>query len=125
MNKYEIEMFQEDLRKGMSIEHALKKYGVSFKKAVELMPRHNKNKKKHVKWESQEKYIQKRDGSYYLRKNINGKTVMVGSYTTLKDAIKVRDYCIKFGWKQRSIDEYCEVLGVKRIKDSRSKTRYH
>ena len=118
-------MFQEDLRKGLSLEEALKKYGISFKRAMELMPRHHhKSKKKHIKWISQAKYIQKRDGRYYLRKTINQKTVQFGTYNTLEDAIKVRDYCVKFGWKQRSIDEYCNILGVERVKSPQSKQRY-
>ena len=43
----------------------------------------------------------------------------------LEDAVKVRDHCMRHGWKQTKIDEYCKELGVVRCTDHRSTVRYH
>ena len=68
-----------------------------------------------------EKYICKARGHFHIRKQYNGKQRHYGSYESLEDAIKVRDYCIKHGWKQHSIDEYCSVLGVERCRHFRKR----
>ena len=63
-----------------------------------------------------EKYIAGFNGKYLIRKQYKGKNRLFGVYTTLEDAIKVRDHCIMHGWKQHSIDRYCEELGVERCR---------
>ena len=123
-----LELLQQDLRDGMSIEDACTKYGVSFKYVVANMPRpfkpRGKRKPKRAKTYTGEKYIQHRDGHYSLRKNIKGRMMFFGTYSSLEDAMKVRDYCIVHGWKQRSIDKYCERLGVERVKAPNCRVRY-
>ena len=118
--------FQTDLQNGMSIAEALQKNDVSFKEATERLchskPRRKKKKKKQQLRAA--KYIQKRDGKYYVRKTVEGRTVMFGTYRTLEDAIKVRDYCIEHGWYQKRIDAICEKLGVERVKHHRNTVRY-
>ena len=37
-----------------------------------------------------------------------------GSYETLEDAIKVRDYFIYNGWYHKRLDSVCKELGIKR-----------
>ena len=121
--------FQQDLKNGMTIHDALCKHGLTFKQAVLSVSKPRKKQKKNYKQRthsSNEKYIIGRDGHYYLRKNVNGSTLMFGTYKTLEDAIRMRNHCIEHGWKQKSIDRYCEVLGIERCKKGHnSKVRYH
>lgn len=114
MNRTEVEMFQTDLKNGLSLEEALLKHNISFKEAVESVPRVYTFGKRKKKVKQAEKYIQQRGRNFYLRKTVNGKTKMFGTYYSLEDAIKVREHCEEFGWKQRSIDKYCKLLGVTR-----------
>lgn len=47
------------------------------------------------------KYItQNPSGTYIIRKRINGKSVYYGSYSTLEDAIKWRDYFQNRKWNE-------------------------
>ena len=120
-----LKSFQTDLKNGMSIHDALIKHNLTFKQAVETIYKpHKPHKTSHP---TNEKYILHRDGHYYLRKHTREKLRLFGTYHTLEDAMKVRDYCIKYGWKQHSIDKYCEELGVKRcIHPKKGKNRrYH
>lgn len=112
----DVEEFRNDLRT-MSLEETLIKHKISFKEAMACMPKsYNKKEKKENKpWKNASRYIQERDGRYYLRKWIRGKTMMFGTYGSLEDAKKVRDYCEENGWKQKSIKRYCEELGVELI----------
>ena len=116
-----------DLNDGDSISTVCTRYGLSFKELCDGMPRmHNKRKMKRSKQWTGEQYIQTRDGRFYVRKTIDGVTKLYGTYASLEDAVKVRDYCILHGWKRQRIDEYCRVLGVKRCESSYGKrVRYH
>ena len=139
-----LQKFQTDLQCGMSIDEACRKHKISFKYACDNLPRaygkrkrnypaNRKPAQKPRRPVQKEKYIMERNGHYYLRKYMKtskkkrGKGVAFGTYKSMEDAVKVRDYCIEHGWKQHSIDEYCRILGVERCKNNRSKSRlrYH
>lgn len=128
--------FQYDLQQGMSISEALTKHNLTFKQAFNQSHRPKKPRKKRQSrkrntknWVNNtgEKYIQSRDGHYYVRKSIKGETRTFGTYRTLEDAVLLRDYCMEHGWKQHSIDRYCEILGIERCTHShkRLNRRYH
>lgn len=116
--------FQEDLRDGMSIDDALRKYEITLDYAFHtlhkplLYTRNPKKKRTH-------KYIQERNGKYYVRKQINGKIRTFGTYDSYNNAKRLRDYCIKHGWKQRNVDKYCEELGITRVSHPLNNARYH
>lgn len=124
--------FQEDLKKGMSIEQACETHDISFRDAVIHMPPpprpvypKKRERKSPKTLGTVVKYVRLCSGKYYLSRNINKKYVAFGIYYSLEDAVKVRDYCEEKGWKQRKIDEYCKELGVVRVPSKRSKVRYH
>lgn len=75
------------------------------------------------------KYIRERDGHFYLMGTEDGVHKLFGAYNSYEDARKVRDYCKTHGWVRKSIDEYCRVLGVERVKGSYelkwNKSLYH
>ena len=120
--------FQNDLKNGMSITDALQKHDLTLEQAFQRLhhslagrPVVKKKPKKSSK--TGEKYISSRQNTFYIRKIVYGKYTTFGTYSSLEDAIKVRDYCIAHGWKQDHIDEYCQRLGVIRCWDKRKKER--
>ena len=126
--------FQDDLRNGMSLDDALVKHDLTLEKAFNMLcqrsvgrpakARHDKPR--YIK--TGHKYIGTQNGNrFYIRKIIDGKWTTFGSYSTLADAIKVRDMCIKHGWIQTNVDGYCREVGVVRRWDKRrkQKVRYH
>ena len=108
-----IQKIQKDLQNGMSINDACRKYNISFKVLCNIMPRsHPKQKKEPPKVESRtlEPKITQRKDSYYVR---HGRD-MYGTYSSLEDAIRMRDYCEKHGWSKNQLDNYCRILGITR-----------
>ena len=103
------EDFRADLRK-MTLEDALIKHGLSFEEAV----KNAGQPKVHVN-SCKEKYISERNGKYLLRKQTSDGYWYVGSFYTLKDAVKVRDCFIENGWDKNELKNICEKLGVERV----------
>ena len=116
----DITKFQNDLKNGITLSAALKKYNLTFKEAVELCPKPMKNtamiKRKYRKniIQRADKYIQQRSNRFYLRKQINKKMCSFGVYTSLKDAVLVRDYLIENGWNEKNMLKACEKYGIDR-----------
>ena len=147
-----LQQFQEDLRKGMTIQEACTKYQITLDYAFKHMPKtitktrkkqgksrkitkkqgrpqkfHRREKSKIPYIACHEKNITCRYGKYFLRKRTRGKERVYGTYETLEDAVKIRDYCNEHGWYVTRIDEYCEILGIKRCckTNKKSKEMYH
>lgn len=136
--------FREDLKRGMSIEDALVKHGLSFQTAFNVLqykqpdqpgtvikPRFRKPKnhpkKKHSQnyVKSNEMYIMQRNNTFCIRKQIKGTTRMFGTYNSLEDALKMREALEQDGWHQRHVDKICKELGILRRKGHpNSKVRY-
>lgn len=95
----------------MTIEDALTKHGMTFKEAFDGMPKPLTNG---GNTGVGEKFISKHQGKYIIRKRTKGKTRVFGTYDTLEDAVKVRDYIVEHGWYITKLDEYCEACGVER-----------
>ena len=113
--------FQEDLQNGMSIEDACTKHQISFKEAFENMERPHirghrtvSQMKTQRKSRSGEQYIQRIKKRYCIYRKINGKHMYFGAYSTLRDAVKIRDCLVKEGWCPDKLDDYCRACGVER-----------
>ena len=111
--KTKLQKFQDDLQKGMTIEEACRKHGMSLQEAFTKMPR---TLGKKPSTSTGEKYITKHGGNYLVRKYIKGHYRSFGNYKSLQEAILVRDYCVQHGWEQDQLDEYCQILNVERCK---------
>ena len=114
-----IEIIRDELNQGVSINTVCNKYNISFQELVEKSFKGSMIKpyiprKQEYKTENAGKYIQKVNNTYILRKKLPSKTVHFGTYNTLEDAKKVRDYCIQHGWKKNCLNKYCRILGVER-----------
>jgi hypothetical protein len=125
-----IKAFQRDLQKGMTLHDALQKHQLTLKEAFQQAEKPIKHKGTPETYHASQ-YIQYRDGHYYLRKNVFSKskgrpvTRMFGTYTTLEDAVKMREAQKKIGWKVTHVDRLCEELGIKRCTYWNNRVRYH
>lgn len=126
--------FQQDLLDGMTINDACLKHEISFKEAVMLahgQPSRKTKKVRHKKNHrgvtvSPAQYIYIRNNTYAVRKSVNGKMKMFGTYNSMEDAIRMRDALKADGWHQTHVDRICEKLGIERRNGHfNCKVRYH
>ena len=121
----ELTLFQQDLRNGMTIKEALQKHKITLKQAMHKAEKTYKRPKKPKKQKNIDRLITHRNNHYYLRKRVNGKQTVFGTYQTLEDAIRMREYCEKHGWEQKSISRYCQELGIERCRGpNKGRVRY-
>lgn len=127
---------KDTLRKdlmNLPLEEALTKHNVSFEEAFKVFHKHEKqpyrrrySPRKPLSRRSVDFYIFKRKGSYKdsytIRKEVNGKVTIFGTYRSLEDAIKVRNVLMEEGWVQSNVDSICQRLGVER-KPHRSRNK--
>lgn len=111
--------FQTDLQNGMSLHDALCKHDVTLDEAFKTFYNRQYRKRDSNYWgeninrtETGEKYITKNQGMFLVRKTINRKMVYFGRYSTLEDAILVRDYFIEHGWNRHLLNSVRKTLGV-------------
>ena len=98
--------------KTMSITDACTKHCISFKEAVALLSKYNPYPKKTKFVQIDEPHINKYGNRFIIKKSIKGKLQHFGSYKTLEDAIKVRDYMMEHGWDKSKIKEVKQIVGV-------------
>lgn len=106
------EHIRNELRSGLTISEVCTEHGISFQQLCALMkkgePINQENRS------TGEKYISFLGGRYVLRKTLKRKMRYFGSYNSLEDAVKVRDYMIENGWYRNRLDNVCKKVGVKR-----------
>ena len=98
---------------GDTIDTICHDYHLSFSELVQLMSRLGKQKYTDIpsKFRTGHLYITySSSGRYVLRH----KRTYYGSYESLEDAVKVRDWFIRNGWNKRWINRACRLTGVKR-----------
>jgi glutathione peroxidase-family protein len=96
--------FQNDIRNGMSLTDALQKHGLTLTETFNILhgqPRGHspKAKRKLETHGTGEKYIQWNNGKYLLRKS----NKYFGRYSTLEEAVFIRDYLVEHGWSKRNL----------------------
>lgn len=122
MNRY---LIRKDLKEGKSIEQVCKDHNITFKNLCDTFHGYLRTPKKYPTT-TPTKYIEVRNNRACVRKNINGKTKIFGTYDRLEDAIQMRDALEKDGWHQTHVDQICEKLGIERRKGQiNEKVRYH
>ena len=105
-----------DMRSGRPIEEVLKEHNLDFKSAMALLRKANDPRKKLKKnryKSTGEKYISKYGNVFMVRRTLNGKLQYFGSYETLEDAIKIRDYLEVHGWYKHRLDTAKRNCGIK------------
>lgn len=104
-------LIRQDLKNGLTIKQVCTKYQLSFKELCENL--NNTVPGRPVNPVTGEMYITPCSiGDVVLSKN----NVHYGQYSSIDDAVKVRDYFIFHGWSKRRLDEVCELLGVVRCR---------
>ena len=116
-----IEKFQQDLRDGMPLEDALQKHHLTLKEAIDYVhkpithsPHRKKPQTKRDVYKKVSRNISQKNNAYHVRKHINSKSFWGGSYDTLEDARKIRDYLDEYGWNPIKVNEACKQLGIER-----------
>lgn len=108
--------FRKDLRDGLTIAEACTKHNITFKYAVDNMERpYTKNRKPNYNCKGSRRvslYIYRLGTGFTIYKSLNCKSHNFGTYRTLEDAMKVRDYFLENGWNVKEVDNVCEKLGV-------------
>ena len=100
-----------ELKNGMTIDEACKKYHVTFSELVDSL----KNSESYYTTINY-RYISKNNSRYIIQKSINNKSVIFGSYFDLEDAIEVRDQLIKLDWNVDKNDFLGDMYIVKTLK---------
>ena len=114
MNEALVE-FRNDLRNGYGLHEALCKHNLSLKEAMDGMDKPlTRTHRKKRQYELMGKFIYRMGPYYVIQKSMRNTTVNFGTYNTLSDAKRVRDYLVENGWYKSKLDEICELLGVER-----------
>ena len=101
------------LLNGETIEEVCQEYQITFPELLRKMSKLG-NEKRYNKDSAF------RTGHIYIGKSSSGKYVVrksktyYGSFKSLDDAVKVRDWFIRNGWNKRWINRACRLTGVKR-----------
>lgn len=100
---------RDDLWNGMSIDNVCRKYSIPFNMLVAMMKQGEPNNSGP---KTRELYIVAQDGKWRICRN----NQYYGTYNTLADAIKVRDWFIYNMFDKRKIDRACRECGVERCR---------
>ena len=100
---------RQQLQNGTTIQEVCQQYQLTFKELCQLFlsGRYSRTTNESSTGNLYVSFDQHR---YILRKN----GVNYGSYQSLDDALKVRDYMIMNGWYRSRLDKVCDELGVVR-----------
>ena len=111
MNSKEI---RTKLRNGTTITQICTEYQLTFKDLITLMSKYgNENTFKNTPRKSTGYlYITEHCNRYIIRKNRKH----FGTYRSIGDAVRVRDWFIRNGWYQRRLDRACRECGVSRCR---------
>ena len=118
MGKHSRIEMREKLQKGYTIQQVCQEYNIPFNQLLRKMSRLDKNKrnKEPAPWRATgEMYINQRPSGYYV---VRRNKKHFGTFNTLADAVKVRDWFITHRWDKRWVDRACNECGVVRRKKS-------
>ena len=119
MKNQSIEM-RTRLCNGETIDDVCREYNISFGDLVFLMMGLNSQRRNHntrynsigYKYIREVVHIPRGKTRYVIKK----RNKLFGTYSTLEDAIKVRDWFICHRWDNRWVDKACRETGVERCK---------
>lgn len=106
-----INEIRSKLQQGKTINEVCKEYHLTFQQLFQML--NGGVVGASVSQTTGVLYITKSGERYVLRKDDKH----YGTYYSLEDAIKVRDYFIYNGWRKDKVDKVCDELGVIRSKD--------
>ena len=106
--------FRRDLKR-MSLDETLRAYNLTLSEVMEALTQPSNTRLKTVdkpRFKTVDKHVYQRGNFYHISKSINNRTREFGHYTSLKDAIMVRDYLIKHGWTIKARDKALKEYGI-------------
>ena len=110
MNAYED--FRRDLKKGLSISEALIKYNLTFKQVFKYFHRPPARIYPQPNSSRLDDNIYLSNGYFHIRR----KQQFYGSYNSLKDAQKVRNKLIEYGWDKTNLNRILKEVKVEKNK---------
>ena len=100
------------LRNGTTIQQICTEYDLTFNELILLMRQLGDEKNRYITngySRTGQLYITERNGRYYIRKSNR----WFGTYKTLDDAVKIRDWFKRNGkWDKRWVDRACKECEV-------------
>ena len=96
--------FRNDLRDGMTLENALRKYDFNLREVFDFCHRRN--------LDSQYRFIYLLNGSFVIRRVVDGKQMYYFRCRELDDAVRIRDKLIECDWDKSKIPEIKMELGL-------------
>ena len=110
MNSKEI---RSKLQAGVTINQVCYDYNLTFKKLVTLMLKlGNENGTFSRTARTGQLYVHEKHGRFLVVKDHKS----FGSYRSLEDAVKIRDWFLHERWDRRWVDRACKETGVERCK---------
>ena len=106
---------RSQLQSGMTIDQVCHEHQITFPELLRLMSKlgnEKKNKKEFHSRPTGQLYISEHYGKYIIRKNKKH----FGTYRSLEDAVRVRDWFMCQRWDKRWVDRACRECGVVRCK---------
>ena len=106
------ETIRNQLKAGVSIDDVCRDHQLTFKELIDILrfydnPVRTRKRRKgwtHISQTPQGSFIITKDSQHF------------GTFNSLRDAQRVRDYFREYGWNKDLLDTICERLGVKRCK---------
>ena len=104
------ETIRNQLKDGVSIDDVCRKHSLTFKQLIDILrfydnPVRTRTHRKgwtYISQTSQGSFIITKDSTHY------------GTFNSLRDAQRVRDYFREYGWCKDDLDKACESVGVTR-----------
>ena len=116
--------FQKDLRT-LTLEEALTKHNLNLKDAFNILHCNNYQLNRRVNRNSHKHIIVNKDKTKFtIQKCVNGKNIHFGTYNSLKDAQTIRNHCIKYGWIQDNVNQYCHIHNITRCNNYKCEGKY-
>ena len=104
------ETIRNQLRNGKTIDEVCTEHQLTFKQLIKIMKTYDNPLRTSGKGMA---YLYRMPNGHYT---ITKKSTHYGTYKTLRDAQKIRDWMVRHGWSKKQLDLACDWCGVERCR---------
>ena len=105
------ETIRNQLKQGISIDDVCREHGLTFESLINIMRTYdNPIRRKTSKGMA---FIYRMPNGHY---SVSKCSKHFGTYKTLRDAQKIRDWMLRHGWNKSQLDMACDWCSVERCK---------
>ena len=105
------ETIRNQLRQGKSIDSVCREHGLTFSELINAMRTYDNPLRR--KTDKGMAFIYKMPNGHYA---VTKCSKHFGTYRSLSDAKRIRDWMLRYGWNRRQLDNVCKELGVERCR---------